>query len=240
MNKPELCLDYYRETLKVGDFVVPIYKDVIDLGITGTITKIEYIPENQKHYLTIIDENGKTYDKIWYSRCFSTKERKEIRDNEDYVYNLTCYNNKFKRIGRLPLTNITDTNYSIPENTCYITLDASHLEEKGRQLKKENILTCYSYMRLFHFIIKDKFELADVEHRNGPVLISKDALFPEPIGHDYMMFNSKEELQEFIKEIITYFNEADLTYVNNEKEFIKNQQGQDFEDDLVLKLKIEL
>ena len=95
-------------------------------------------------------------------------------------------------------------------------------------------------MSLYYFIIKDKLELADVEHRNGPVLISKENIFPQPISHDYMLFDSKEDLQECIEDLILHFNKADLTNINNEKEFRKNKQGQDFEDDLVLKLKMEV
>ena len=237
MINPDICLDYYRESLKVGDFIVPIYDKVNELGIKGTITKIDYIPEQDKHFLTIMGEDGNIYDRIWYSRCFSTPERKDIRDNKDYVYSLAFYNNKFKRIGHLPLTNISDINYTIPNNTSFASIDADHLEEKGRQLKKQTILTCYSYMVLYYFIINNDLELADLEHRNGPVLISKDVMFPRPIGHNYKLFDNKEDLANYIKEIIKYFNEADLKNINNNKEFRKNKIGQEFEDNLVLKLK---
>ena len=237
MNIPESCLDYYRETLKVGDFVVPIYEEAQKQGISGTITKIEFIPEENKYYLTIIDENGKPFDKIWYSRCFSTKERKAIRENEDYVYNLTCYNDKFRRIGFVPLTNNTDINYDIPSTTCYMTLDANHLEEIGRETKKERILSCYSYISLYYFILSNKLKLKELENENGPLLVSEEARFPKAITHDYELFESLYELREEIKSIITLFNEADLTNINNDIEYDKNIEKQDFETDLVLKLK---
>lgn len=237
MNKPELCIDYYREPLNVGDFVIPCVDKVEELGIYGTITKIDYVPELNKNYLTLETEEGKTFDKIYYSRCFSTKERKDIRDNKKYVYSLICFNDEFKRIGRLPLTNIADINYNIPDDTCYITVTAEHLEEKYRETKKAKILGSYSYYYLFYLLIDDKLRLTNKEHPSGPLLVSDKVLFPQPIGTDYKEFESKEELQLFIQNLIEYFNNADLTNINNEKEFRKNKIGQKFEDDLVLRLK---
>ena len=189
MNKPELCIDYYREPLNVGDFVIPCVDKVEKQGVYGTITKIDYVPELNKNYLTLETEEGKTFDKIYYSRCFSTIERKDIRDNKKYVYSLICYNDEFKKISRLPLTNIASTNYDIPENTCYITINAEHLEERSKETKKAKILGSFSYYSVYYLIIKDKLKLADVEHRNGPVLISDKVLFPQPIGNNYKVFN---------------------------------------------------
>ena len=237
MNNPDICIDYYREPLRVGDYVIPTYKEAIDLNISGIISNIYFHKKNQQNYLTLVDDNNNVLIKDVCSRYYTTKERMDIRKEENYVYSLTCYNDEFKRINRLPLTNLTSPLYDIPDKTCYMTLDAYHLEEKGRETKKAKILTSYSYYSLFFFLVNDKLSLTYNEKNDYYTFSSPKVVFPRSTNSEYKIFNNLDELKSYIKVLIEYFNNIDLTKINNDKEFKKNKTNLQFEDDLVLKLK---
>ena len=231
------CIDYYDETLQIGDYVIPISGTALKLGFEGYISDIVYSKKYDDNYITIIDNNGNILVDDINSRLYSTLERKDIRENKKYVYSLTCYNSEFQRISVLPLTNTTDINYEIPKQTCYMSIDAFYLEEKGRELKRERILTCYSLNPLYYFLIGNKLDVSLSEEHDKVVFFTEDIFFPQIIKDDFKIFSCQEELADYIRRIIDAFKKANLNGINNEKEYRKNKPVKKFEEQLILELK---
>ena len=51
MSKQKQCIDFYGERLKVGDEVIPILDEALIIGISGAISKIEYISSGKTESL---------------------------------------------------------------------------------------------------------------------------------------------------------------------------------------------
>lgn len=234
MAKKRQCVDVYGERLKVGDEVIPVMDEALIIGISGVISEIEYSERYNNYYITITDKKGKTLLKGVDAKCYTTQERFDERENQEYVYSLTFYDSKFWTQTNIPLTNKTNPNYEIPKGTCLITLDAEHLKEKGKQLT-QNSWSCDSYIssNIYYFIVDSKVELCHEESDNFYYLLNHETNSYRAIGEEHRIFKGNKEMKKFIKGIIEYFNNADLTYVNNDDEFKKNEKGKEFERKLI-------
>ena len=233
MKNPGSCVDYYREPLHIGDTIIPAYGPAFDLKVGGRITCIIYSPIDDLHYITTVDEQGNTLLKDKCSRFYTTEERAKIRNNKEYVYFLSCYNDEFKRVGMLPLTNTASPLYDIPDETCFITLDAYHLEQKA----KRKTMGSHSFYPIYFFLIKNKLQLSFDREKNYVLIRSSKVILPKYTGNEYKIFANKMELDYFIRALIEYFNKADLSQINNNKNFEDNNNKAQFEKDLILKLK---
>ena len=221
MNKQRKCIDIYGEPLKIGDEVIPVMDEALIIGASGTISRIEY-SEN-----TIIDKQGKVLLEGVDARCYTTKERFNERENEDFIYSINFYNKRLMLQTSLPLTNRTNIEYEIPEDTTFATIEARHtLEEKNSYIGS----TVYS------LIVNNKVEVCHDKDDNYYYLINKESYDYHSISENYRIFKNEEEFKKFIKEIIKYFNNADLTQINTKEEFAKNEKAKVFEKKLINRL----
>lgn len=231
MSKEKQCIDFYGEKLKIGDEVIPILEEALIIGINGFISKIEYSEKYNNHYITITDKDGNVLLENVDARCYTTQARFDEREDFEYVYDLTFYNKSFWPLTAIPLTNRTDSDYEIPDGTYFVILGANHLEEE-----KENS-SLYTSYSIYHFIIDGKCKLYHEETENFYYLVNSETNASHMMDSNYRIFKNDEELKKYVKSIIEYFNNADLTHVNNNKEFDKNDDGKEFEKKLINHLK---
>ena len=88
MYKQKYCIDIYGEPLKIGDEVIPVLEEALIIEISGTISKIEYSEKYNNHYITITDKQGNVLLECVDARCYTTKERFNERENEDFIYSI--------------------------------------------------------------------------------------------------------------------------------------------------------
>ena len=224
------CVDFYGEKLNIGDEVIPIVDEALVSGIGGIISKIKYSERYNNYYITITDNNGNILLENVDAGCYTTKERYNERENQEYVYSLTFFNKNLWPMTNVLLTNKTDINYEIPDETSFVTVVARHLK------KKEISYSIFSSLNIFYLIIDNNLK---VEHKDDDFyyLLNTDTYDFYPISNDYKFFKNIDELKKYIKEIIKYFNYSDLTYVNSDIEFHKNEKGKEFEKKLIHHLK---
>lgn len=236
MSKQKQCIDFYGEKLKVGDEVISILEEALSIG--GIISKIEYNEKYNNHYITITDKEGNILREGVDTRCYTTQARYDERKKQEYVYSLTFYNQRFLSITTIPLTNRTDLEYEIPDETCFVTIDARHLQKKGYQLTENSwSYPSYDFSSIYYFIVDGKAKLCHDKDDDLYYLLNFETYDWHSIGNNYRFFNNNEELKKYVKGIIGYFNDADLTYVHNNVEFDKNENGKDFEKNLIYTLK---
>ena len=227
MEKQRKCIDIYGEPLKIGDEVIPVLEEALIIGESGIISKIEYSEEYNNHYITITDKQDNVLLEGVDARCYTTKERFNERENEDFIYSINFYNKRLMLQTSLPLTNRTNIEYEIPEDTTFATIEARHtLEEKNSYIGN----TIYS------LIVNNKVEVCHDKDDNYYYLINKESYDYHSISENYRIFKDEEEFKKFIKEIIKYFNNANLTQINTKEEFAKNEKAKVFEKSLIDKL----
>ncbi len=219
------CVDFYGERLNVGDEVIPVLDEAAMIGIGGIISEIHY---GKNCYITITDKNGKVLLNGVDARCYTTQERFDEREKSDYVYSLTFYSNKCWPLNSLPLTNKTNPNYEFSEGTTFIALNAKHINSKSEG--------CSSYTSgdIYFFALKDKvtfgYEKKNDEHY---LHVLETGEYLEWITSNHKHFATDEELKNYIRILIQYFNNADLTRVNNNDTYPENPEGQKFEKTLL-------
>lgn len=227
MSKQNNCIDFYGEKLTIGDEVIPILEEALIIGIEGVISKIKYNAEYDNYYITITDKEGNVLLENVDARSYTTKERFNERETQKYVYMLTFYDAELEQLTTIPLTNKTDPNYEIPDETCFAILEAKHLETKDK----------YKNSSLYHFIVDGYFELCIAKKEGILFLSTLEGHIMHPINVHHRNFKNEDELKKYIKGIIEYFNNADLTHVNNDEVFAKNEKGKEFEKLLIHHLK---
>ncbi len=215
------CLDCYGEKLKLGDEVIPVLSEAAVIGIKGVISKIEYSEKYDDSYITISDHEGNALLSSVNSRYYTTQERFYEREIQNYVYELIFYNKRFWPLTFLPLTNKTDMNYEIPDETCLIALRAEHFS---------------TFYIIYDFVLDGIVEMEYDKEHDDYYLCNFETYNLCLLNKDFRMFKSKEDLQKYVQGIIEYFNQADLTFINDrasdEKEEKKN-----FERKLIRHLK---
>lgn len=238
MINRKYCTDFYGEKLKIGDEVIPVFEQALMIGISGIVSQITYSEKYYNYYITITDKNGNVLIDGIDARYYTTQARYDERENQKYVYSLTFFDQNLFPITSIPLTNRTDPHYEIPDETCFVALKAEHLSEKRKQLT-ENSWTCNSYTLsdIYSFFVDGKFKLCHEDEDDIYYLRSFENHSWCIISNNYKMFQNEQELKDYIKSIIEYFNSADLTHVNNDEEFGKNENGQNFEKKLIYYLK---
>lgn len=234
MQKQKYCIDFYGEKLNIGDEVVPILEEALILNIGGFISKIKYSERYNNHYITITDEKGNILLEGVDARCYTTQERIDEREEEN-IYNLVFHDERLYYISNIPLTNKTNINFDIPENTSYITLEAKHYG-KEKQLDCGSSIS-YINMMLYYFIIAKDMKVCHEKEERAYYLENSNNGCYQRILKKYKIFKDQEKLKEYIKCIIEYFNNADLTHINNCEEFRHNEIKKEFEKTLTMKLK---
>lgn len=234
MLNQKQCIDFYGERLKVGDEVIPMLEEALIIGIGGVISKIEYSERYNNHYITITDKEGKVLLENVDARCYTTQARYDERENQEYVYSLTFCNDKLYPTASLPLTNRTDVNYQIPENTCLVLLSAQHLTEKGECYKAYSSETIYNYF--FEENIKLYCDKKNKDYDYDFYYVMNDNGNWYPIYRGYKIAQSEEELKKYVKAIIEYFKSSDLSHVNNDVLYDENSEAKTFEKQLINRL----
>lgn len=236
MQTKKRCLDFYGEKLKIGDEVVPINAE--NNFTNGYIFEIIYNKRKDSYYITIIDKDGNILEKKSLASKYTTKKRFIEREKEGYIYSLIFYNDCFWPESVLPLTNSTDYEYDIPEDACYAVLKANHLENKDKISPITNSkYTSHTLSTVYYFIVNKKIEVFHNEQHDFYYLYNPNTSNWYPIHDNYKTFASEADLKKYIKEIIKYFNKSDLTAINNDCEFDKNEIAQNFEKKLIHKIK---
>lgn len=232
MPNQKQCIDFYGERLKVGDEVIPVLEEALIIGIGGVISKIEYSERYDNHYITITDKEGKVLLKNVDARCYTTQARYDEREIQKYVYSLTFHSDKLYPIASLPLTNRTDVDYEIPENTCLVLLSAQHLIKKGEGYKSYFSKTIYNYF--FEENIKLYCDKENKDYDFYYVMNDNGNWYP--IYGGYKIAQSEEELKKYVKDIIEYFKSSDLSHVNNDVLYDQSSEAKAFEKQLINKL----
>lgn len=234
MSAQKQCIDFYGERLKVGDKVIPVLSEALIIGIGGIISKIEYNERYNNHYITITDKNGNILLENVDARCYTTEERYEERENQKYIYYLTFYNDKLYLVGSYPLTNKSNLDYEIPKNTNLVSLNAKHITQKGDCYTSYHTETIYTYF--FEENIKLYCDSKNKENEQDFYYVMNNNGNWYPLSDGYKIAQSKEELQTYVKAIIKYFKDSDLSNVNSDKLFEENSQAKAFEKKLIKKL----
>lgn len=233
MSSEKNCIDLYGERLNIGDEVIPVLSEALIMNIRGIISKIIY--QDGYHFLILSGKDGKKLysnhdgDYAFESRHFTTQERFNERENERNVYSLTFYSNIAWPLTSLPLTNRTNPNYDFPEGTTFISLTTNHIldEDKG-----------YISSDIYFFATKDKVKFCyDKKHDTNFLKVLETGEYWAWITGNHINFETYEELKNYIKGLIKYFNNADLTQVNNDIIYSKNPEGKKFEKVLIKELK---
>lgn len=228
MQKP--CLDFYGERLKIGDEVIPMIGEALMIGVTGFISKIEYSEKYGSNYITITDKNGNVLLNGVDSRYYTTQVRYDERENQKYVYCLIFCNDRFYPIASLPLTNRTDADYEIPDDTHLVLLNAYHLVGRGKGYESFSNKTIYSY-----FLVGDIKIHSD--NKGACDYAVNDKGHHYPIYTSYKIAKNREQLKRYVNAIIEYFKLANLTDINNDVLYGENIEVKKFENKLVRKLK---
>lgn len=158
------------------------------------------------------------------------KKNDKNEGNSMDIYSLTFYDNHFYPIAIKPLSNNTNPSYEVPNYTSFITLDSIHLEEKEK----------YSSHDIFYFIDISKVQLRYDNKRDFFYITSPASFGAIQINDNYKLFENTEQLKKFTKSLVNYFNDADLTNINTDIEFSKNEKGQIFEKKIIHDIKKNL
>ncbi|HIR58804.1 MAG TPA: hypothetical protein IAB38_02025 [Candidatus Onthousia excrementipullorum] len=226
MDKQKRCIDIYGEPLKIGDEVIPVLEEALIIGISGTISKIEYSEKYNNHYITITDKQGNVLLESVDARCYTTKERFNERENEDFIYSINFYNKRLMLQTSLPLSNITSVDYEIPEDTTFATINARHTFEND----------AYSIDDVYSLIIDNKVKVCHDKEDDYYYLMNEETYDYHDISSNYRIFKNEEEFKVFVKEIIKYFNNTDLTHINTQEIFDENEKAKVFEKSLINRL----
>ena len=239
MVKQKQCIDFYGERLNVGDHVIPILDEALFIGIGGVISKIEYNEKYNNHYITITDNDGKVLLDGVDARCYTTQARYDEREKQKYVYRLVFFDNKLFPRTTLPLTNKTDVDYEMPEDTRLVVLWASHL------VKKDNISStlsssAYSIETIYNYFFEEDIKLYcdgknEIYDYDFYYVINNSGGW-YPIYGGFKIVENKESLKQYVKAIIEYFKTLDLSQINNDVLYQENKELQEFEKKLIHRL----
>ena len=131
-----------------------------------------------------------------------------MENNNNYKYNLVFKNKEGKKITKIELTSINDLNFKIPEDTLWIELKVKRLNENK----------IYERWTLYNLITKDILENKFNKNNYGYYIVtSKFEYYPGFNNMNLKIFNTTEELENYIRILINYFNEY-IYYQNNKKQ----------------------
>lgn len=203
MKKQSKCLDFYNLKLEKGQKVIPICSDALLANIDGIVSNIEYSEYYNVWFIDISDDKGNVLLKDVNPSYYSTPERFEERENHDYIYSLSFFNEEGYCITSIPLTESTNLNHELPNDIAYITLN-----EKIEEKTNEGI-SCSFSESLGIFALIDKTEFVDAN--NELYLITKNTSHSLPINPDCCIkkFDSNEILFKYIRNLISSFNKSE-------------------------------
>lgn len=126
-----------------------------------------------------------------------------IENNNDNIYILVFKNKEGKKITKIELTSINEIDFQMPEDTLWIELKVKRLNENK----------IYERWSLYNLITKDilenKFNKTNNEYY---IVTSKFEYYPGFTDMNLKIFNTSEELENYIKTMIQFFQE----YISNQ------------------------
>lgn len=118
--------------------------------------------------------------------------------NNDYIYSLVFKDKEAKSISNVPLSFETPNYLQIPENSLWIELKINRLTENKQ----------YERYTLYNLILKDTLQDKFNKSKDGYyITTSRFKYYPGFANNNLIIFNTKEELQNYIKSLITFFHE---------------------------------
>jgi hypothetical protein len=206
--KRDYALDFYGEKLNIGDEVIPMMSEAILMRIKGTISNIGYNEQDNIHYINITNENGKVLNANFNPIYFTTKARYDQRENSEYVYKLELYCKNTIRTIYLPLNNFTNPNYDFPNNIDYIVLgyDYDIKEENGSFVNSSNSVLWFGVDGKVEFYYNKKYK-----HHNLKILHNGEIKYA--ICPNHKTFKTYNDMIAYMRQLIIYFNNADLTNI---------------------------
>ncbi len=221
------CLDVYGQTLKIGDIVIPVMNEALIIGKGGKISKIISVENNA--YITLVDQNGNILLENVDSTCYTTQSRFEEMEDEKFVYTLDFFGDKTQYLTSIPLTSHTTSDFEVPDNAAYVSLHAEHLMEEKEYSDR------YKSSDIYFFAVNGEVEFG-TESNIHYLKVLNTGEYRDCITQYHKLFASKETLKSFLKNLIDYFHNSDLTCINNDIIYDQNKEKQDFEKKLILDL----
>lgn len=155
----------------------------------------------------------------------------------EYVYSLTLYNKNLYRLTNIPLFNRTNQNYEIPNDVSLAVINAYHLTRKEKKLTNKSYRSAqYDLSNIYYLFVDDDLKICYDKEDDFYYLLNENQYCYE-ISNNYKTLRNNQELKQNIENIIKFFNNADLTSINNNQEFYKNEFAKEFEKKLIKKLK---
>lgn len=130
-----------------------------------------------------------------------------MKNNNDYIYSLVFKDKEGKNISNTPLSKETPIDLQIPEYSIWIELKINRLTENKK----------YERYTLYNLILKNTLEEKFHKGNDGYYIItSKFKYYPGFSDRSLKIFDTKEELQNYIKSLIILFHEYPYGQLNNE------------------------
>jgi len=149
------------------------------------------------------------------------------------MYRLVFFDKESKEIEILPLGKETKENFVMPNNTTYVTLTSTHLEEINKKRKK------YVSSDIYFLSVRNKVVYNYDNHYGSHYLkIIESNRYRNYISSNHRTFKTEEELIRFIELFIKYFKNVDFSVINNDITYNENEKGKDFEKKLIREIKI--
>lgn len=215
MEKEKVCLDCYREKLKLGQNVIPVCSEALIVGISGIISNMEYLEQYNTWVIDISDEEGNVLQKGVNASYYTTPERFSERENENCIYSLCFYNEHGNYRSRLPLTKSTNLDYEFPKDISYITL-----EEQTKVSIEKNCNLFFS-LTIGLFVLNEKVDVYfDKKNQTYYIKIKniKEQTLPSfDLECSIKKFDSFDNMTEYMRSIIAYFNNLENNSTNNIK-----------------------
>lgn len=210
MKKQSVCTDFYNLKLEVGQRVIPICSDALFANIDGIISKINYSEYYNVWFIDISNEKGDVLLKDVNPCYYSTPERFEEREGQDYIYSLSFYNDLGHYITQIPLTRNTRSKQDMSEDIAYVTLDEKIKIESGE-------ITTSHTEHLGIFILNQKAQIKKIENDSIIYFIQKKAYVPISLIDDCYIkeFNLEDKFYDYIRNISVLFNQPKSIEIGN-------------------------
>lgn len=129
-------------------------------------------------------------------------------NNNDYIYNLVFKNKEGKDITSIPLSSSTEIDFQIPKDSLWIELKINRLTENKK----------YERYTLYNLITKEILENKFNKTKDGYYIVtSRFKYYPSFSEINLKTFNTNEELQDYITELIQFFHDNPYGQTNKEE-----------------------
>lgn len=151
-----------------------------------------------------------------------------MMNNESFIYRLIFYNTKIEPILNIPLNSSTKPIFEIPEDTCFVTLNAIHLiskDEEQNNMYEKNI---------YFFILAKKVTFwANTSNNRYIQFFHVPNTGYSQIVTDHLGFDKEKDLKKILNYLIKIFKDADVQSIDKDLDYSKNRKLKRFEKSLI-------